>query len=261
MRDSAMGNKRALGAVRSEGTRRLISEAAKLQWKTRYEEMSARIREACSTEEWKKNHAAGAAKAAPARKGVPGKNRGERNGMWNPDRASVGRVGQGFTKLQRRTLLSSSCVKCGSTERLELDHILPIFAGGTNDESNAQTLCRKCNQEKRVSDFAVLRERGEFRKSPNPNWMGNSEPNEDGNILVGATTRGRIFRRPGTRMYSTEVFCDTCGNTLLRAEWQLKRAEKVFCDLHCRIAYERSHNWFFKDGNASTSSPACSLQA
>lgn len=40
------------------------------------------------------------------------------------------------------------CVKCGSTQYLEVDHILPYSLGGTNELSNLQTLCRKCNSEK-----------------------------------------------------------------------------------------------------------------
>jgi 5-methylcytosine-specific restriction endonuclease McrA len=37
------------------------------------------------------------------------------------------------------------CLACGSTERLTLDHIIPLCQGGTNHENNPQTLCVKCN--------------------------------------------------------------------------------------------------------------------
>ncbi len=40
------------------------------------------------------------------------------------------------------------CVYCGSTENLEVDHIVPICRGGTNDMENLQTLCRSCNRAK-----------------------------------------------------------------------------------------------------------------
>lgn len=40
------------------------------------------------------------------------------------------------------------CVRCGSTQYLEVDHIFPYSLGGTNELSNLQTLCRKCNAEK-----------------------------------------------------------------------------------------------------------------
>ena len=44
-----------------------------------------------------------------------------------------------------------TCVKCGSTNSfnaLEVDHLIPICNGGTNDYNNLQTLCYKCNMDK-----------------------------------------------------------------------------------------------------------------
>jgi 5-methylcytosine-specific restriction endonuclease McrA len=40
------------------------------------------------------------------------------------------------------------CLKCGSGEYITIDHILPLSKGGTNRNSNLQTLCKKCNMEK-----------------------------------------------------------------------------------------------------------------
>jgi len=48
-----------------------------------------------------------------------------------------------------------TCVKCGQSPaknndiELEIDHILPVAKGGTNDIENLQTLCRNCNQGKK----------------------------------------------------------------------------------------------------------------
>jgi len=37
------------------------------------------------------------------------------------------------------------CCKCGSSDRLELDHVQPVFLGGKSILSNYQVLCKSCN--------------------------------------------------------------------------------------------------------------------
>jgi len=40
------------------------------------------------------------------------------------------------------------CVKCGSQQRLEFDHIIPVAEGGSSTERNVQLLCESCNRSK-----------------------------------------------------------------------------------------------------------------
>jgi hypothetical protein len=40
------------------------------------------------------------------------------------------------------------CRKCRSATNLEVDHLIPVSKGGDTEESNLQTLCRRCNRRK-----------------------------------------------------------------------------------------------------------------
>jgi hypothetical protein len=46
----------------------------------------------------------------------------------------------------------NACLHCGSFEDLTIDHRFPESLGGTLDKENLQTLCRRCNSIKGVSE-------------------------------------------------------------------------------------------------------------
>ena len=42
----------------------------------------------------------------------------------------------------------AQCRRCRTAVNLEVDHIIPVSKGGKTEESNLQTLCRRCNRRK-----------------------------------------------------------------------------------------------------------------
>ena len=41
-----------------------------------------------------------------------------------------------------------ACLRCGSWDNLEIDHVTPISKGGSHELSNMQVLCKPCNSSK-----------------------------------------------------------------------------------------------------------------
>ena len=67
------------------------------------------------------------------------------------------------------------CRECGASKdetSLEIDHIVPVAKGGTNDIDNLQTLCRECNRMKHTdewvggeTDYETAKQRLDFLKN------------------------------------------------------------------------------------------------
>jgi hypothetical protein len=58
---------------------------------------------------------------------------------------------EGFPSGVRKTILeadSHRCRKCGATQNLEADHIVPVRYGGQSTFENGQTLCHECHRRK-----------------------------------------------------------------------------------------------------------------
>ena len=49
-------------------------------------------------------------------------------------------------------LLGGKCVKCDTTENLEIDHILSVQRGGKDIANNCQLLCKKHHQLKTIKE-------------------------------------------------------------------------------------------------------------
>lgn len=72
-------------------------------------------------------------------------------------RVRLGR-GESFTAAEWaacKWLFGGVCLRCGATENLSVDHVIPLCRGGDNAAGNLQPLCRRCNSKKRhnVWDF------------------------------------------------------------------------------------------------------------
>ena len=42
------------------------------------------------------------------------------------------------------------CLRCGTTENLTMDHVIPVLLGGRTEKANIQVLCGSCNTSKRA---------------------------------------------------------------------------------------------------------------
>jgi 5-methylcytosine-specific restriction endonuclease McrA len=60
--------------------------------------------------------------------------------------AIPGWVRRALLRMQRHTC--QMCGRNGDHSRIEVDHIIPIALGGSNDFSNLQLLCLSCNRSK-----------------------------------------------------------------------------------------------------------------
>lgn len=52
-------------------------------------------------------------------------------------------------------LRDGSCVNCGSTHALEVDHIIPRALGGSDAPENLRLLCRSCNQRAAITQYGI----------------------------------------------------------------------------------------------------------
>ena len=56
-----------------------------------------------------------------------------------------------FTPGVRKAILEADgymCRECEDTERLRVDHIIPVYRGGEGTFENGQTLCHRCHVRK-----------------------------------------------------------------------------------------------------------------
>lgn len=65
-------------------------------------------------------------------------------------RAARRSAGEVLLVLERevRRIKASCCVACGSRDRIDIDHVVPLSRGGRHAIGNLQPMCRSCNSSK-----------------------------------------------------------------------------------------------------------------
>ena len=79
------------------------------------------------------------------------------------------------TRVELLKKAEHKCQACGSTEKLEVDHVLPISKGGDGRIENLQILCRSCNRKKRSRNISAQQLAG-LLPSPPPSPSAEQRP-------------------------------------------------------------------------------------
>lgn len=69
-------------------------------------------------------------------------------------------------KEQVKSRDGKKCLCCGSSKRLQVDHIAPSYIGGGNELNNLQTLCAACNNHKGIQEMNFLIHGSPLRAKP-----------------------------------------------------------------------------------------------
>lgn len=140
----------------------------------------------------------------------------------------------------------ATCQECGATGVEMHAHHLKSFKEHPElcwDVSNGQTLCYRCHWHEHSKHENGVNS----GKLQTGNAVDNPEPSFKGNLVEGATTRGRAYRR-------VEGFCPTCGKFMSKRLSDAKGKAFIACSRSCASTY-RMKLKYGNGSNASTSAP------
>lgn len=131
--------------------------------------------------------------------------------------------------------LGDKCVNCGSSDRIEYHHIVPVCVGGTNSITNIVPLCRKCHllAHSALPRKAHAKQGGRHRKPLPDDYLSTFE--DYFNAVIGSK---EFCERLGTGKHACEVeefkaFLEERGVTYFRSMVdyydKLHRGERCVC--------------------------------
>ncbi|OCQ99819.1 HNH endonuclease [Nostoc sp. MBR 210] len=102
-------------------------------------------------------------------------------------------------RVRIRTQANNQCGYCRSLQKyvlgiLEIEHIVPKAAGGTDDEENLWLACRLCNSYKGIQTYAkdpITNSKVKLFNPRQQKWSDHFTWTDDGSQIVGLTTCGR----------------------------------------------------------------------
>lgn len=142
--------------------------------------------------------------------------------------------GFGENTLLKRFLIEEKgpfCEDCGQETKLQVDHIIPISRGGTNDMENLQLLCYKCHQKKHNYKFFEVGDNkqlviGKYKKIRDAIDQGRKLQIKyqayNGNITVRIILPIKIISEKGK--YYLEAYCDSRKENRI---FKISRIQKI----------------------------------
>lgn len=127
---------------------------------------------------------------------------------------------------------AGACFYCGSDQKLGLDHVVPMHAGGPNMTENIVCCCHRCNQSKGRADRPG-------RWSQTVDQCQRCGTNERPHFCKGMCKRCYRASRhvPKHRVYVTapsNLTCDACGGAFHLKPSAVRKGRGRYCSIACR---------------------------
>lgn len=118
----------------------------------------------------------------------------------------------GWSKVRKAAIErdGNKCLKCGDTDRLEVHHKIPLSAGGGDELSNLETLCKRCHSMVPKNRSGISQAEDGPPNPPTKPTRPNQLPQTEGGIIEkGLTTAAEMVedfhKRAGTTVSPKEA--------------------------------------------------------